>query len=104
MSAKTASDATDQVAIEIAYAEPELQVLLKLNVPEGTSVYDAVAQSGLAQKYPQIDLSVQALGIFGKTVRKPGEQSVKAGDRIEIYRAVKKAPKAVDSNTEKKEK
>lgn len=76
------------IAIEIVYAEPELQVLLKLKLPSTTTVFDAVLHSGIIEKYPQIDLSTQALGIFGKTVRKAKEQQIKQGDRIEIYRPV----------------
>ena len=76
------------IAIEIVYAEPELQVLLNIKLPSTTTVFDAVVQSGIIEKYPQIDLSTQALGIFGKTVRKAKEQQIKQGDRIEIYRPV----------------
>ena len=82
------ADALEPVNIEIAYSEPELQVMLNLKLPATTSVYDAVVQSGIADKYPQIDLDKQALGIFGKIVRKPQAQLIKQGDRIEIYRPV----------------
>jgi len=91
---------TAQVPIEIAYALPEQQVMLSLNVDQDTTVYDAVLQSGITKKFPEIDLAQQALGIFGKVVRKPREQPVKPGDRIEIYRPVTKSPSATESDHE----
>lgn len=82
-------DKPEQIAIEVAYAEPGKQIILAVKVSPGTSVWDAVNASGILQKVPTIDLEQQAVGVYGKIARKPKEQTVSAGDRIEIYRPVK---------------
>lgn len=94
------SDAVIQV--EVAYATPERQEILSMKVPEGTRVLEAVAQSGICERFPEIELGVNALGIFGKVVKEPAEQVLRAGDRIEIYRALKIDPKQARLNRARK--
>lgn len=79
-------DKTNQLSIEVAYAEPGRQIILPVKVPEGTSIWDAVLLSGIMQKVPTIALETQAIGVYGKIARKAKEQIVTEGDRIEIYR------------------
>lgn len=79
------------VKIEVAYAIPEKSWLIELQVPTGTSVEEAIVQSGLLEQCPDIDLAVQKTGIFGK-IQKP-DAPVKEGDRIEVYRPLKIDPK-----------
>ena len=80
--------------IEVAYGLPEKQKVLKMQVPEGTSVRQAAEMSGMDAFFPGLDVSQSKLGIFGKLVAKPDEQSVKQGDRVEIYRPLIADPKA----------
>lgn len=80
--------------IEVAYALPEKQKLLKLEVPEGTSVYEAAKLAGMDAFFPGLDITQSKLGIFGKLVARPDEQQVKQGDRVEIYRPLIADPKA----------
>ncbi|MEO8134323.1 MAG: RnfH family protein [Betaproteobacteria bacterium] len=80
------------VRVEVAYALPERQTLLALDVPAGTTVEAAVALSGIRKLHPDIDLASQRIGIFGRFVAK--ERAVDAGDRIEIYRPLIADPKA----------
>lgn len=80
--------------IEVAYARPEKQKLLALQVPEGTSVRQAAEMAQMEAFFPDLDSSQAALGIFGKKVAKPEEQQVKEGDRVEIYRPLIADPKA----------
>ncbi|MBF0311619.1 MAG: RnfH family protein [Magnetococcales bacterium] len=78
--------------VAVAYAEAKRQLLLEFDVSEGATAADAVKRSGILEKFPQIDLGVNKLGIFGKLV--PVDQVLNAGDRVEIYRpAVGKPPK-----------
>jgi putative ubiquitin-RnfH superfamily antitoxin RatB of RatAB toxin-antitoxin module len=77
--------------IEVAYAEPQEQFLLALEVEEGTSALDAILQSKVLERFPNIDLARNAIGIFGK-VCKP-EQILRPGDRVEIYRPLATDPK-----------
>ncbi|MBV62124.1 RnfH family protein [Abyssibacter profundi] len=82
----------DLLAIEVAYALPDRQSLLRLDVPAGTTVEQAVQRSGLLEQYPDIDLAAAAVGIFGKQV--PATTEVKSGDRVEVYRPLIADPKA----------
>lgn len=82
---------TTPIAIEVAYALPEEQVIIALDVPEGTTVQQAIELSGVLERYPHIDLSQQKVGIFGK-LQKP-DQVLRAGDRVEIYRPLIADPK-----------
>ncbi len=53
---------SDLVAIEVAYALPHKQSLLRLDVPAGTTVEQAVQRSGLLEQYPEIDLATAQRG------------------------------------------
>lgn len=72
--------------VGICYAEAERQLWLRLEVPDGSNVEDAIKLSGLLLQFPEIDLSVQKVGIFGKVVKL--DATVKEGDRVEIYRPI----------------
>ena len=91
-----ASDTTKaRVRVEVAYAKPHEQKILSVQVEEGTSVLEAVRQSGMQSFFPEINLETSRLGLFGKAVPKPADQSVRDGDRIEIYRPLIADPKEV---------
>ena len=82
------------IRVEVAYALPERQALVAIDVAEGTTAFEAVQQSGLEAKFA--DLTVDdgiKLGIFGQIVALG--QVLKAGDRVEIYRPLKADPKEV---------
>ena len=83
------------VAIEVVYALPDKQKLLRLTVPQGTTVRQAALSSGIDTYFPGLDTASAPLGIFGKAVPKPDERVVVDGDRIEIYRALIADPKEV---------
>lgn len=77
--------------IEVAYANPEEQALLALDMPEGATVEAAIRASGLLRRFPEIDLEQNKVGIFGKLCKL--DQSLKPGDRVEIYRPLFADPK-----------
>jgi hypothetical protein len=77
--------------IEVAYAGASGQVVVELDVPAGTTAAQAVRASGLAQRFPEIDLARQALGVFGERV-KP-DRVLEEGERVEIYRPLIADPK-----------
>jgi len=80
--------------IGIAYADRFKQVWLQLEVPDGSTVQEAINHSGILQQFPSIDLSVQQVGIFGKLTRL--NAPIKEGERIEIYRAITADPAEVE--------
>lgn len=83
----------DTIRVEVAYALPDKQAIIALDVPQGTSVLAAAQQSGITGKFEGIDLENAKLGIFGAVVA-PG-QLLKDGDRVEIYRPLIADPKEV---------
>jgi putative ubiquitin-RnfH superfamily antitoxin RatB of RatAB toxin-antitoxin module len=83
----------ETITIEVAYAVPHKQLLLELQVPCGTTALQAAQQSGIASKFPDVDLENVTLGIFGQIVA-PG-YTLRAGDRVEIYRPLIADPKDV---------
>ncbi|WP_122765309.1 RnfH family protein [Pseudomonas viridiflava] len=83
------------VEIEVVYAALDQQVLLAVTVASGTSLRGAVQASGIAVRFPELDLADCPLGIFGKVVADAEARVVQSGDRIEIYRPLLVDPKEV---------
>ncbi len=81
------------IRVEVVYALPERQKLLALEVPKGSTAREAVERSGLRAEFPEIDPDRNALGVFGR--RCPPDQTLRDGDRVEIYRPLKADPKEV---------
>lgn len=81
------------ITIEVAYARPEAQALLRLQVPLGTTLLEAIARSGIVQQFPEINLQAVTLGIFSRIEKKPASYILQEGDRIEIYRPLLIDPK-----------
>lgn len=88
--------------VEIAYARPEKQRIVTLQVPEETTMLEAVQRSGITELFPEIDLASVDMGIFGKVVKKPEEHRLREGDRVELYRPLKIDPKQARLNRAKK--
>lgn len=80
--------------IGVAYADKFKQLWLKLDVPEGSTVGEAIERSGLLAQFPEIDLSTQAVGVFGKVTKL--DARLADGDRVEIYRPVTADPETVE--------
>jgi len=87
-----------KIQIEVAFAAPDKQSILKVSVVEGVSVFDGAVQSGIDKLYPEIDFDSADMGIFGKTVKKPKDQALREGDRVEIYRPLLIDPKQARLN------
>ena len=81
------------IKVEVLYALPHEQTLLNVVVPQGTTLSEAIKISGMQDKYPEIDLAVNKLGIFGK-LSKP-DVILRDKDRVEIYRPLIADPKEV---------
>ena len=79
------------IEVQVCYALPDSSFLRSLSVPAGTTIGQAVAQSGLLQAIPGIDLAVNMVGIYGK--RKPLDSVLHEHDRVEVYRPLQADPK-----------
>ena len=84
---------TSQSTVEVAYATPAQQIIVEVSVAADATIEQAVEQSGICEQFPEIDLAKNKVGIFGKLSKKTA--TLKAGDRIEIYRPLIADPKEV---------
>ena len=85
--------ADELIEVEVAYALPQRQAIVPVQVAPGTTALEAARLSGITTRFEGIDLDNAKLGIFGKVVS-PG-QVLSAGDRVEIYRPLIADPKEV---------
>ncbi len=83
----------NSIRVEVAYALPDKQAILEVEVAEGCTVLEAARQSGITDRFEGIDLDNSKFGIVGKVVA-PGH-ALKEGDRVEIYRPLIADPKEV---------
>ena len=83
----------DKIPVEVAYALPDKQEIVMLEVQPGTTAREAVQRSGIEKLFPGVDLEGSKLGIFGKAIK--DGQVLRAGDRVEVYRDLIADPKEV---------
>lgn len=83
--------AVKHISVEVAYATPEVQKIISLQVEEGSSIETVIDRSGILFIFPEIDLATQKVGIFSKL--KKLSDVVHEGDRVEIYRPLIIDPK-----------
>jgi putative ubiquitin-RnfH superfamily antitoxin RatB of RatAB toxin-antitoxin module len=89
---------SEQIEIEVVYGLVHKQKLVSILVDLGTTVRQGAELSELDKEFPGLNIAESKLGIFGKTVRNPEAELLKAGDRIEIYRPLLIDPKAARAN------
>ena len=80
--------------VGVAYADKFKRTWLTLDVPDGSSVREAIEHSGILRQYPDIDLETQRVGIFGKLTKL--DAAISDGDRVEIYRPITVDPETVE--------
>jgi len=85
--------ASESIKVEVAYALPDKQAIVAVDVTPGTTALEAARQSGITDKFDGIDLDNAKLGIFGALVA-PGHIMAE-GERVEIYRPLIADPKEV---------
>lgn len=83
----------EKIYVELVYALPAEQILLKTEVPKGTTIAEAVKLSGILVKFPEIDLEKNKFGIFGKLSK--ADTVLREKDRVEIYRPLIADPKEI---------
>lgn len=79
------------IKVEVVYGVPERQKIVVAEVPEHSTVAEAVRLSEISQFFPEIDLDKNAVGIWNRTAKPTA--LVVDGDRIEIYRPLIADPK-----------
>jgi uncharacterized protein len=79
--------------VEVVYAFPAKQIVIVTRVPAGSTVKDAIFRSGILERFPEIGLAPERVGIYGEVVSL--DSRVCDGDRVEIYRPLIADPKQV---------
>ena len=51
--------------VEVAYATPLRQEVIEVVIPPGASIEQVIRESGLLERFPEIDLARSRVGIFG---------------------------------------
>jgi len=85
------AESNRKLTVEVAYAKPEAQVIIPLEVEPGTTVQQAIELSGILEQFPEIDLAQNKFGVFGKIAK--GDTELRDRDRVEIYRPLIADPK-----------
>lgn len=84
---------TAEITVEVAYARPDKQRILRVAVKNACTLLEAVKLSGILEEFPEISLADVSFGVFGKVEKKPEQRILKAGERVEIYRPLLIDPK-----------
>ncbi|MDM8566984.1 RnfH family protein [Candidatus Halobeggiatoa sp. HSG11] len=79
------------INIEVAYAKPDEQMIVPLNVPVSTIAEQAIKKSQILIFFPEIDLKQNKIGIFSKPCKL--DTLLRNKDRVEIYRPLIADPK-----------
>lgn len=82
-----------EINIEVVYALPDRQFLLRVKLAEGASVEEAIMQSGILSLRDDIDLSKNKVGIYSRPAKL--SDILSDGDRVEIYRPLLADPKEI---------
>lgn len=81
----------DIFKVDVAYALPDVQKVVSVEVTETTTVQEAVVLSKLSDYFPEIIPEKAKVGVFNRAVKL--KDTLRAGDRIEIYRPLIADPK-----------
>lgn len=80
------------IEILVAYAPAAgLVCEIALRLPAGSTVAQALQASGLAGKFPELDLAHAPVGVWGRKAAR--EQVLRSQDRVEVYRPLRVDPK-----------
>lgn len=82
-----------KITIEVVYGVPHKQKIITLLVDEGCTVEQGIIDSGVIDLFPEIDLSVNKVGIWNRAVKL--SQVLADLDRVEVYRPLIADPKDV---------
>jgi putative ubiquitin-RnfH superfamily antitoxin RatB of RatAB toxin-antitoxin module len=81
-----------KLRVSVAYSPAAGQVdEVVLSVERGATLADALRLSGMLERHPAIDPSVNRVGIWGQL--RQGDAVLRDGDRVEVYRPLVVDPK-----------
>ena len=79
--------------IEVAYAAPDIQAVIPLELPVGATVADALAAVCDRQPFAKLNLDQHDVGIYGQLV--DSNRKLADEDRVELYRPLAADPKTL---------
>lgn len=79
------------VEVELAYVNNEQSCIIPVKLTGPATIREVIEKSGILEDFPEIDLAVNRVGIFGRL--RELDNPVVEGDRVEIYRALLADPK-----------
>jgi putative ubiquitin-RnfH superfamily antitoxin RatB of RatAB toxin-antitoxin module len=77
--------------VHLVYASADNALMRLLTVAPGTTIEQAIIQSGVLDEIDGLDLAINPVGIYGK--KRPLDTVLRDRDRIEIYRPLVADPK-----------
>ena len=77
--------------VSVAVALATRQEVIDLDLPANATVAEAIAAARLAQRFPGVDFSATRAGIWSRAAG--GDERLREGDRVELYRPLKADPK-----------
>jgi len=80
-----------ELEVEVVYALPGAADAVRVRLPAGATLLDAVRASGVLGRHPELRDGTLKLGVYGKP--SPAGQAARPGDRVEIYRELAADPK-----------
>jgi uncharacterized protein len=92
----------EHIMVEVAYALPNEQLIIPISMPLETNAEAAIRASGILNKFPEIDLNTNQIGIFSKLIKL--DTPLRNLDRVEIYRTLIADPKEVRKQRAEEEK
>ena len=86
------------ISVEVAFALPKKQILIPMQLAEGTTAMQAVQLSGIAEQVAGLDLATTSMGIYsrlldGRASPLPEHYVLRDHDRVELYRPLQLDPK-----------
>ena len=85
--------ADETITVEVCYARADKQEVVNVRLPAGATVLAALEACGLLEKYPEIDVKKNKVGVWNKLSKV--DNTLRDRDRVEIYRPLIADPKEV---------
>lgn len=87
----TDSEQKQQISVEVVLAMADRQSLKALQLSTGSTIADAITQSGILEEFEGFELDPAKVGVFGRKAAMT--EVLRDGDRVEIYRPLIADPK-----------
>ena len=77
--------------VSVVFCTRDVAWTRELELAVGSTLRDAIEQSGVLAEHPALSRDALSIGVFGRT--QPADARARDGDRIEIYRPLLVDPK-----------